>query len=78
MESAFDYMADPDALEPTGSSGCDYVLVKESCWVTVGPYSVYIRHAEGGVSVEIYKDGDEMGDCLDVATVPAPRKRKHG
>lgn len=77
MKTATDYLIDPDALLPEGDSGSDYTLVGDSCWVTVGPFSVYIRHAEGGVSVEIYPHGDEMGNCLDVASVSAPMELTH-
>jgi hypothetical protein len=42
----------------------DYELVGNSCWITVGRFSVYIRKLDEGVSAEIYPLNDEMSDSL--------------
>lgn len=34
---------------------------EESCWVTVGPWSVYIRKTDEGIVVELYAVGKETG-----------------
>ena len=37
---------------------------EDSCWVTVGPWSVYIKKTDEGIEVELYTRGREMEDAL--------------
>lgn len=53
-------MADDNdvALIPEGEN--DYKLVGASCWISVGPLSVYVQRGDEGVVVDIYPRNDEM------------------
>lgn len=48
----------------------DYLLkpVENSVWITVDYASVYVRRVPGGVAVDIYPLGDEMGDAIASTT----------
>lgn len=47
----------------------DYVLESDSCWITVGKLSVYIKKTDDGVVVDIYPRGAE--DCEAIASTYA-------
>lgn len=49
-----------------GSDWEDYTLAEDaySCWITVGTISVYVRHTEEGVSVDLYERYRENYDSL--------------
>ena len=59
-----------DMTEPCN----DYTLNADSCWVTAGDVTLWIRRQSSGlVIVEAYESGHEMDNCLEVMTVEACR-----
>ena len=46
-------------------SGNDYTLPKEQwVWITVGSLTVYVKHQDEGVSVEVHATGKEDEDSI--------------
>lgn len=41
-----------------------YVLKEESCWITVGNLSVYIKREKEGVRIDVYPLNDEMSKAI--------------
>ena len=37
---------------------------EDSCWVTVGPWSVYIKKTDEGIAVDLYPQGGEMEEAV--------------
>lgn len=41
-----------------------YVLEEESCWITVGKLSVFLKREKEGVLIDVYPLNDEMGKAI--------------
>jgi hypothetical protein len=53
----------------------DHFLPKnESGWIEVGPFAIYIIHRETCMQVEIYENGNEMGNILYEYTFDFPEQ----
>lgn len=60
---------EPTLIPDVESEGSDYVLVGNSCWITVESISVYVRRTPDGVRVDLYPHFKEDDDhkLLDTA-----------
>ena len=56
-----------NALRKDGDT--DYSLIENSCWITVGNVSVYVKKDEEGVTVETYGAGCESTQPLTISHV---------
>lgn len=59
----------------------DYTLADGTGWFGVRDLSIRIRCEDGGVAIEVYRNGDEMGEPIDSLFVgetdPHPEREDH-
>lgn len=63
-------------LVPENKSPEDFVLVWDSCWITVSNLSIYIVKRKGSVAVEVYPLNQEMEDPIEEIIIPVYSEEK--